>query len=70
MSQLTCCVALKEGDHSVLQDTIRNIRLELVNDLRLTSVESTKNIYPALSKLHFFQEIESTYGLRYVFVPT
>lgn len=48
----------------VFQDNMKGIRLELVNDLRLTSVESTKNVYPVLCKLHFFQEIESCYALR------
>ena len=33
--------------------------MELVNDIGLTSIESTKSIYPALTKLQFFNEIET-----------
>jgi len=43
----------------------QQIRLHLVNDISLTNIESTKNIYPVLTRLNLFNEIDRAWRLRW-----
>lgn len=36
-----------------------------MNDISLTNIESTKNIYPVLTRLNLFNEIERAWKLRW-----
>lgn len=60
-----CLRALNDGDQLVFWKTIKKTRLELAQDIGLTSLESTKSVYPALAKLQFLGEIENAWHLRW-----
>jgi hypothetical protein len=49
----------------VFWKNLRKTRLELVRAIGVTSLESTKSVYPALAKLQFLGEIEHAWNLRW-----
>jgi hypothetical protein len=49
-----CIQALKSGDHETFSKTLETGRLSAIQELRSTSLESTKNVYSTLSKLQLY----------------
>jgi len=56
---------LVEGDANCLSTLLQRIRLELANEIGFIGAESTKNIFPTLTKLQFFNEIERAWKIRW-----
>jgi len=49
-----CVQALKTGNHEMFCKTLETGRLSAIQELRATSLESTKNVYSTLSKLQLY----------------
>ena len=49
-----CIQALKGGDHDTFTKMLETGRLSAIQELRATSLESTKNVYSTLSKLQLY----------------
>jgi hypothetical protein len=65
MGAYHCLRSLHDGDQAVFWKNLRKTRLELVRAIGVTSLESTKSVYPALAKLQFLGEIEHAWNLRW-----
>ena len=62
MSAYLTLRSLHHGDEALFKNTLKQARIDVVKNIGLLSIESTKSVYPALVKLQFFNEIENAWG--------
>ncbi len=60
---LQCLRGLHGADQALFQSSLDGIRLELLADLSVSTLENTKSAGPTLSRLRFFREIESCWSV-------
>ncbi len=60
---MQCLRGLHGSDRGVFQNALDAIRLELLSDLSVSTLENTKSAGPTLSRLRFFREIESCWSV-------
>ena len=65
MGAYNCLKSLNDGDQATFWKNLKKTRLELVQAIGLTSLESTKSVYPALANLQFLGEIENAWMVRW-----
>ena len=65
MCAYNCLKSVNDGDQATFWKNLKKSRLELVQAIGITSLESTKSVYPALAKLQFLGEIENAWHLRW-----
>ena len=62
-SLFKCIQAMKSGDHEAFGKTLETGRLSVMQELRSTSMESTKNVYSTLSKLQLYVVAEDAFRI-------
>jgi hypothetical protein len=60
---LQCLRGLHGSDKAVFQSALDAMRLGLLSDLSVSTLENTKSAGPTLSRLRFFREIESCWSV-------
>lgn len=61
---MQCLRGLHGTDKALFQNGLDGIRLELLSDLSVSTLENTKSAGPTLSRLRFFREIETCWSRR------
>jgi hypothetical protein len=61
MSAYLSLRSLHHGDEGSFMNTLKQARIDVVKNIGLLSIESTKSVYPALVKLQFFNEIDNAW---------
>ena len=60
-----CLKALKEKDIVTFEQSLRRSRLSMVAEFSVATLESTKRVIPALSKLRFFNDIQKAWKVQW-----